>query len=182
MRCDRAWFCACLRFLWRCTFGGNVSLPCALGSAVKFYGVRFNLNYCWVAKWLRGYLPVGGCLCLFPRFSGLWENVREYILRVRDFVWFNVEIISRALIRLGSVERGSARWDDCDFCNFCLDSGIVDLVCDPVLLRKWPGVLCATTVSRGSNGHGIRVSIQSWVWRIKFSSKRVAGSYDFVSR
>ena len=97
MRCDWAWFCACLRLQWRCTFGCNVSLPCALGSAVKFYGVRFNLNYCWVAKWLRGYFPVGGFLCLFPRFSGLWENFPEYILRVRDFVWFNVEISSRYL-------------------------------------------------------------------------------------
>ena len=130
MLCDRAWFCACLRFLWRCTFGGNVSLPCALGSAVKFYGVRFNLNYCWVAKWLRGYLPVGGCLCLFPRFWGLWENVREYILRVRDFVWFNVEISSHSLIRLGSVERGAARWDHCHgvFSNeFLRDSSLIDL-------------------------------------------------------
>ncbi len=61
MRCDRAWFCACLPLLWRCTIGGNVSLPFALGSAVKLYGVRFNLNYCWVAKWLSAYLPVEGC-------------------------------------------------------------------------------------------------------------------------
>ena len=48
--------------LWRCTIGGNVSLQCALGSAVMFYGVRFNLNYCWVAKWLSAYLPVEGSL------------------------------------------------------------------------------------------------------------------------
>ena len=85
-----------------------------LCSTVTFYAERCQLNYCFVANWLCGYLPVVGCLWLFPRFRGLWESVRELILRLHDFVWFKVQISSLALIRPGSVQRGWARWDDCD--------------------------------------------------------------------
>ena len=42
-----------------------------LCSTVTFYAERCQLNYCFVANWLCGYLPVVGCLWLFPRFRGL---------------------------------------------------------------------------------------------------------------
>ena len=54
-----------------------------LCSTVMFYAERCQLNYCFVANWLCGYLPV---VWLFPRFRGLWESVRELILRLHDFV------------------------------------------------------------------------------------------------
>ena len=53
----------------------------------------------------------------FARVRGLWENVRQFIPRLRFFFFFLVEISSCALIPLfrpGSVYTGSASWDDCD--------------------------------------------------------------------
>ena len=52
---------------------------------------------------------------LFPRVRGFWENVRQFIPRLRFF--FYVEIGLRTLIPLfrpGSVQSGPASWDDSD--------------------------------------------------------------------
>ena len=40
-----------------------------LCSTVTFYAERCKLNYCFVANWLCGYLPVVGCLWLFSSLS-----------------------------------------------------------------------------------------------------------------
>ena len=95
---------------------------------------------------------------LFPRVRGFWENVRQFIPRLRFF--FLVEIISRTLIPLftpGSVDSGSESCDDCDRVfpgalrvssfpdrvpTLCLDSGIVS----PPRLR-WVKVYACLGVS-----------------------------------
>ena len=58
--------------------------------------------------------PHEDLLCSSPRLRWLWENVRQLSPRLRDFVWFKIEISSRTLIRQGSVHRGSTIWDDFD--------------------------------------------------------------------
>ena len=113
------------------------------------------------------------------------------------FFSFKVEISSRTLILLfrpGSVHSGSARPSAplqiaCELVSWqvplCLDSGIVS----PLRLHWVKGVcvfrwtchlhfwqngsclLRATARTRGWNGHRIRVSTQSWLWRRKFSRR-----------
>ena len=56
---------------------------------------------------------------LFHSVREFWENVRQFIPRLRFLKFFliKVEISSRTLIPLfmpGSVHSGSASWDDCD--------------------------------------------------------------------
>ena len=55
--------------------------------------------------------------------------------------------------------------------QLCWVKGVCVLRCNlpPALLAEWPGLLHATAVTRGWNGHQIRVSTQSRLWRSKFS-------------
>ena len=100
------------------------------------------------------------------------------------------------LFRPGSVHSGSASWDDCDrvfpdelrvsslpdrFSHYAwtaVKSAHSDFVESKVYaclgvtchMNFWQndrGLLSATAVTRGWNGHRIRVSTQSWLWRRK---------------
>ena len=100
----------------------------------------------------------------------------------------------------GLVHSGSASWDDCDrvlpdelrvssfsdrFPHYAWTaaySAHTDLIRSKMYaclgvtchLHSWQddrGLLRVTAVTRGSNGHRIRVSTQSWLWRRKFSCR-----------
>ena len=101
------------------------------------------------------------------------------------------------LLKWGSVLSGSESWDNCDWVfpdelhvssvpdrsPLCLDSGIVTslwlygsrvyacwgVTCHLHFWQNDRDLLCATAVTQGWNGHWVRVSTQSWLWRRKFS-------------
>ena len=111
--------------------------------------------------------------------------------------FFEVEISMRKLIPLfrpGSVHGGSASWDGCNRAfpdelhvisfpgktpTLCLDSGIdfdgsrvsacLGVTCHQHFWQNDWDLLHAAAVTWGWNGHQIRVSTQSWLWRRKFS-------------
>ena len=101
------------------------------------------------------------------------------------------------LFRPGSVHRGSASWDDCGrlfpdelrvsafsdrFPRYAWASTLsahsdfvgsklyacLDVTCHLQFWQNDRGLLRATAVTRAWNGHRIRVSTQSWLWRRKF--------------
>ena len=136
------------------------------------------------------------CWWLFPRLRGFWQNVRPLIPCLRFYFWFlEVEISSPALIPLfmpGSVHSGSASWDDWGrmfpdkfrvssfpdrFPQYAWDfvgSKVYACLGVSCHLHFWQndrGLLRATAVARGWSGHRTRVSIQSWLWRRKFSRR-----------
>ena len=103
-----------------------------------------------------------------------------------------------SLFRPGSVHSGSASWDDCDraFSDKLCESSFPDriphsawtvpqsahshfngsrvyvhlgITCHLQFWQNDRGLLHATAVRQGWNGHWIRVSTQSWPWRRKFS-------------
>ena len=137
---------------------------------------------------------------VFPRVQGFWETVRLFIPRL-CFFFFKLEIISRTLLPLfrpRSVHCGSANWDDCD--RVFPDELRVSSFPDRFSLYAWTrvyaglgatchlhndwGLLRATAVTRGCNGHRIKVSTQSWLWKRKFSRRscRDSNSQPFRSR
>ena len=126
------------------------------------------------------------------------ENARPIIPRLRFFLSGDQIAHANALFRPASVQSGSASWDDygrifpdklrvksfpgsfpCyawtaaqsihfDFVRSRVYA-CLGVTCHLNFWKDEQGLLRATAVTRGWNGHRIRVSTQSKVWRRKFS-------------
>ena len=115
--------------------------------------------------------------------------------------FFKVEISLHTLIPLFGQDQSTVSWDDCNRvfpAELCVSSFLIgshamhaqrhsqptptslvrsrayaclSVICHLHFCQNDWGLLCATAVTGGQNGHWIRVSTQNWLWRRKFSTR-----------